>query len=201
MASRFSKIPTTVDRPKWLTADKICYETLMGSQAYGVAGSDSDIDLYGFCVPPVELVFPHLNGEIIGFGEQVQRFEQFQSHGWLDDDGKENDIQIYSIVRYFQLCMENNPNMIDSLYTPDYCVTQMNAIGRRVRERRDIFLHKGAWHKFKGYAYSQLNKIRHKNPEGRPQIEAVLEIEDQLGIDHKTAFADVEAEMKRRHLL
>jgi predicted nucleotidyltransferase len=139
----------------------------MGSQAYGVAGSDSDIDIYAFCMPPAELVFPHLNGEIPGFVKQIQRFEQFQAHGWYDEDGKENDIQVYSIVRYFHLLTENNPNIVDSLYTPDYCVLKQDAIGARVREKRDIFLHKGAYHKFKGYAYSQQSKMRNKNPVGK----------------------------------
>ena len=29
-------------------------------------------------------------------------------------------------------------------------------VGNLVREKRKLFLHKGAWPKFKGYAYSQL---------------------------------------------
>lgn len=37
-----------------------------------------------------------------------------------------------------------------------------------VREHRKLFLHKGAWHKFKGYAYAQMskigNKVNHENP-------------------------------------
>lgn len=34
-------------------------------------------------------------------------------------------------------------------------------------ENRDIFLHKGCWHTFKGYAYSQKNKMLTKNPIGK----------------------------------
>lgn len=195
MPSRFEQMPATIDRPKWLTPDRLCYETLMGSQAYGVAGSDSDIDLYGFCIPPAELVFPHLGGEIPGFGKQLKRFEQFQGQHWFDKDGKENDIQIYSIVRYFQLCMENNPNMIDSLFTPDYCVTCQNAIGARVREKRDIFLHKGSWHKFRGYAYSQLNKIRSLRKGLTDDIRA---FEEKHGISRTTTLQSVQTELRKR---
>jgi uncharacterized protein len=65
--------------PKWLP-DNVHYLTDMGSVAYGTATGDSDVDIYGFCIPPREDVFPHLRGEILGFGRQVNRFEQWQEH-------------------------------------------------------------------------------------------------------------------------
>ena len=148
--------------PKWLP-DNIMYETIMGSEAYRVSSDDSDRDIYGFCIPPKDDVFPHLRGEIYGFGEQHARFNQYQEHHLIDPGPQRNyDITIYSIVKYFQLCMENNPNMIDSLFTPRTCIIHSTSIGEMVRERRRMFLHKGSWHKFKGYAYSSLTKIRSK---------------------------------------
>ena len=36
-----------------------------------------------------------------------------------------------------------------------------------MRENRRLFLHKGAWPKFKGYAYSQLHKLAIKSPQGK----------------------------------
>jgi predicted nucleotidyltransferase len=52
----------------------------MGSQAYGVNTDTSDLDIYGVCIPPKEMIFPHLAGEIPGFGQQIQRFEMWQEH-------------------------------------------------------------------------------------------------------------------------
>src|SRR4029079_528647 len=52
-----------------------------------------------------------------------------------------------------------------------------------VRENRRLFLHKGAWPKFKGYAYSQLHKIATQQPEGR-RAELVAE----HGHDVKLAY-------------
>ncbi|MEM8995305.1 MAG: hypothetical protein AAGF23_10995 [Acidobacteriota bacterium] len=43
------------------------YEVVLGSVAYGVSDDRSDLDIYGFCVPPRDEVFPHLRGEIIDF--------------------------------------------------------------------------------------------------------------------------------------
>lgn len=144
--------------------DNCAYLTIMGSLAYGVSSDSSDLDIYGFCIPPKEVVFPHLAGEILDFGRQKQRFAQWQEHHIKNPDGKdqEYDFSIYSIVKYFQLCMENNPNMIDSLFTPRRCVMHSTGIGELVRENRKKFLHKGSWHKFKGYAYAQASKIRNK---------------------------------------
>lgn len=148
--------------PKWMIANT-AYMTIMGSQAYGVSADDSDLDVYGFCLPPKDLVFPHLAGEIPGFGRQIQRFEQWSEHHIKDPNKKvEYDFVVYSIIKYFQLCMENNPNMIDSLFTPRNCVIHSTNISEVVRENRRMFLHKGCWHKFKGYAYAQMSKIRNK---------------------------------------
>ena len=140
------------------------YVTQMGSVAYGCSSNDSDYDVYGFCIPTKELLFPHMAGEIPGFGRQLKRFEQYQQHH-VDDksSGREYDITIYSIVKYFHLCMENNPNMVDSLFTPRRCVLHSTSIAERVIEKRRIFLHKGAMHKLRGYAYAQLSKIENQN--------------------------------------
>ncbi|MCA9645956.1 MAG: nucleotidyltransferase domain-containing protein, partial [Myxococcales bacterium] len=169
--------------PKFLPA-RVCYETQMGSVAYGVSQDASDVDVYGFCVPPREVVFPHLAGVIEGFGRQHQRFDQFQKHHVRDDEaGCTYDMNIYSIVRYVHLCMENNPNMLESLFTPRRCVLYTSSVAERLRERRQVFLHKGSWFKFKGFAYSQIHKMRTKEPEGKR-----MAMVEQFGFDVKFAY-------------
>ena len=56
-----------VKPPRWLPAN-VQYETIMGSVAYGVSSDTSDVDVYGWAIPPKEDIFPHLRGEILGFG-------------------------------------------------------------------------------------------------------------------------------------
>ena len=187
--------------PKWLPLN-VHYETIMGSIAYGVSSDESDFDVYGFCIPPKEDVFPHLKGEIVGFGRNQNHFEQYQQHHvWDQDDlggkGRNYDLSIYNIVKYFMLCMENNPNMIDSLYTPQFCVLHITKVGQMIRENRNMFLHKGAWHKFKGYAYSQLHRMESKKHEGLDETKA---FEQKHKISNKTTLNDVVEEMKRRNL-
>lgn len=173
--------------PGWLVSN-VMYETLMGSIAYGVASESSDWDIYGFCIPPKEDVFPHSDGEIPGFDEPKERFIQFQQAHIQDasaDGGKgvEYDLTIYSIVRYLHLCMQCNPNMIDSLFTPRECVLHITAVGTMVRDARKQFLHKGCWPKFKGYAYAQMHKMRAKNPVGKR-----VQLREEFGYDVKFAY-------------
>lgn len=173
--------------PRWLPGN-VQYETIMGSVAYGVASDTSDVDVYGWAIPPKDELFPHLRGELLGFGTPRPRFEQFQEHHVEDHDalarrGRTYDLTIYGIVKFFNLAMENNPNVIDSLFTPASCVLHSTRVGNLVREQRHRFLHKGAWPKFKGYAYSQLHKIAIKQPQGKR-----AELVERHGYDVKFAY-------------
>lgn len=164
------------------------YETIMGSQAYGVSEDTSDFDIVSFCVPSKEIVFPHLSGKILGFGKPPEKFDDWQKHHIFDPDaiggrGREYDITCYSIVHYFQLCMDCNPNMIDSLFTPRRCVLYTSSIGELVRTNRSLFLHKGAFHRFKGYAYAQLQKVKGENKTGKRK-----ELVEKFGYDTKSSY-------------
>lgn len=182
---RIVKEKLVIDIPDFVVTETK-YETIMGSMAYGVKSEDSDWDIYGFCMPPKDMVFPHLSGEIEGFGEQKKRFEQYQQHH-IKDKAKDlvYDMNIYNVVKYFHLCMQNNPNMIDSLFTADNYVISGSQISDHVRKNRLKFLHKGSWHRFKGYAYQQLHKMRIKKPE---ETSNRYEMVQKHGYDLKFAY-------------
>ncbi|MGH1541326.1 MAG: nucleotidyltransferase domain-containing protein [Arenicella sp.] len=175
------------DTPDFLY-ETVQYEVVMGSLAYGVSNDNSDMDIYGFAIPPKDIMFPHLRGEIPEFDAFEVPFQQYQKHHILDGSalggkGRVYDMTIYSIAKYFRLLMENNPNIIDSLFVPDSCVLYATSIGKLIREQRQVFLHKGCWVKFKGYAYGQMHKIRTKQPEGKRK-----ELVEKYGYDVKFAY-------------
>lgn len=175
-------------QPKWL-ATNVAYETIMGSEAYGVASGSSDTDVYGFAIPPKWLAFPHTTGHVYGFGPKPQGFDQYQEHH-LDapERRKQYDVTIFSIIKYFDLVAQNNPNALDSLFTPDRCILHISPVGLMVRDNRKMFLHKGAWHKFRGYAKSQLHKIEIKKPK---QNTARAEDIEKYGVDTKYLYHTV----------
>lgn len=172
--------------PRWLS-ENINYLTMMGSIAYQVSGDMSDVDVYGFCIPQKEVLFPHLTG-YFGFGKAPPSFDQFQQHH-VKHDGRSYDITVYNIVKYFNLCAENNPNMVDSLYTPQSCVLSTTKVGNIVRDARDKFLHKGCYHKFRGYAFSQLDKAASVRKD--PLIKWIREFEQShRDIPHSTTLEE-----------
>jgi predicted nucleotidyltransferase len=188
-----------ISPPHWLPSN-LHYLTIMGSVAYGVADTTSeeetsDFDLYGFCIPPRDIVFPHTAGAIWGFGRYKEgmpksHFGQYQQHHVFDPSarsgkGREYDLQIYNIVKYVQLCMECNPNMIDSLFTHETCVLHCTQVGQILRENRRKFLHQGICDRFKGYAYAQVHKMQTKEPEEGTKRAALIE---RFGLDTKFAY-------------
>ncbi len=197
-------VPEAVKWP-WLK-NNVHYETIMGSMAYGCADTSvkdkpADFDVYGFAFPPKKMMFPHLDGHFMMFGQRKKKgksfvtfgpspqgFEQMQSHHIMDQDalggqGKEYDLSIFNIVKFFELCLTNNPNMVDSLFTPENMVIHCTNTGRLVRDNRKLFLSKLCWVKFRGYAHTQLKKMNDKKPEGERK-----KIVDKFGYDVKFAY-------------
>lgn len=154
------------------------YQVLMGSTAYRVSQDKSDMDVHAICIPPIEYIFPHLSGHIIGFGPAPENFETFQQHNIIVDD-KNYDIAIYSIVKAFNLAAENNPNILDMLWVPEDCILHMDGIGEYIRKNRRQFLHKGSYHKFLGYSHSQFKKLQ-----SSPRTELI----EKFGYDTKNAY-------------
>jgi uncharacterized protein len=201
MARRITEVirdSTLVTPPKWLP-DNLHYAVITGSVAYAVSSDTSDMDVVGFCIPPKDMIFPHLRGEIPGFGQQTQRFEVWQQHHVVDPSSKqEYDFAIYSIVKFFQLVMENNPNMLDVVFVPQRCVLFASPVAQMIRDNRHLFLHKGSYHKMRGYAYSQLHKIGTKANSSNPKRQADIE---KHGMDLKFAYHVVRLVLESEQIL
>lgn len=157
------------------------YQVIMGSQAYGIATESSDIDIYGFCVPPKDVVFPHTAGKIYNF-DSFEGFDVWQNHHVKDPDrNKEYDFSIYNLVRYVRLLTDGNPNIIDSLFVPRNCILHSTPVSEQLRQNKHLFLHKGCFYKFTGYMMSQISKLD-REPTGKRK-----ESFDKWGFDLKYA--------------
>jgi predicted nucleotidyltransferase len=166
--------------------DGLDYEVIMGSEAYAVSSGGSDRDIYGFATPPLDYLFPSLRKEVQGFGPYGPSFEQYNpQHIIHPDTHVEHDFAIYNIGKYFLLTMNGNPNMIDSLFVPDRCLLYTSKVGKMVRKNRKLFLSKKVWHTFKGYAYSQVSKMKSKNPEPGSKRREMIE---EYGYDVKFGY-------------
>jgi len=173
------------------------YEVMMGSVAYGVSNDTSDMDVYGVCVPDKSMVFPHLTGYINGFGPQPKTFEVYQKHH-MQLEEKEYDVAIYSLVNYFNLCADNNPNMIDSLFVPKRCVIHMNDVGEHMRANKRLFLSKRIYTKLCGYAFKELKSLERYNPSESGKRKELIE---RFGYDVKSAYHVVRLMLEAEQVL
>lgn len=152
-----------------------------GSQAYGTNIASSDEDIGGICLPSKRVIY------------SLEKFEQDDS-GWFDIKGEPIDKTVYNIVKAFQLCSENNPNMLDFLYAPEHTIKMSTPIWEKVMAIRDEFLCIKAKWAYQGYAVSQLNRIKtHRSyllnpPKGKPDRTA-------FGLSEKSIFPETQIEV------
>lgn len=182
--------------PKWLR-NNVHYLAICGSESYGMKTTSSDCDLVGFCMPPKTVLFPEkYGGEIFGFDLDSKRFEQFQAHH-IEYTGKEYDITVYNLVKYFKLLLDGNPSLIDSIFVDQQFVVHTTQIGNLVRENRHLFLSKKLKHRYAGYAYSQLAKMS----KGDKVNGARLELIKKYGYDVKFAAHTIRLLLECEQLL
>lgn len=116
-------------------------EVISGSRAYGTNTPESDTDLKGVFVQPLEQWFG------------LDRVEQ------INNDS--NDIAFYELGRFAELLAKNNPNLLEMLFTPEDCVVFRHPL-------MDLFtpemvLSKLCCESFAGYAVMQIRKARGLN--------------------------------------
>ena len=171
--------------PPNFLADGLLYETMMGSTVYGANVSPSaDLDLYAFCLPPVQYVNPAAVGLVSGFDE-LPVFEQYQVQHVMVSGVGEVDLTVYNVVKYFKLCRDGNPNMLDSVFTKDKHVTYCSPKGKLVRDNRDLFLSKGSVTKTLGFASGELAAVKRScngKTTNRPKLVELY------GYDTKSAY-------------
>ncbi len=162
----------------------IVYAVLTGSRAYATHDETSDYDIYAVCMPSLEHIVPWASGIIPGFNMPDKfPFQQKVFPKMADDNGKEYEITVVSLAKYIRLCLDGNPNMIDTLFVRDNCVMGLSPQMARIVNHKQKFLSKLCWHTFKGYAYGQIKLANNKNPEGKR-----VELYNKYGFDPKAAM-------------
>lgn len=122
----------------------LIYLGVAGSRAYGTFNPDSDWDYRGVIIPP-----QFINDSFIHSFEQKEGLE-----------GYGNDSVAYDIRKYFKLAAECNPNVLEILWLPDQLITVNTEYGEAMRSAKKDFLSQRAKHRFHGYAYAQLKRIK-----------------------------------------
>lgn len=141
-----------------LLPENLIYLGWRGSVAHGMyvpnSNPDSidDKDVMGIYVGPVE----HYLG--FGRGEVKEKWEG------------QYDCVFYELRKMVSLLLNCNPNVLSLLWLKENALIYMTLIGARLREHKDIFVTKKAYHSFNGYAYGQFKRMTHMNQDTLSEI-------------------------------
>jgi uncharacterized protein len=142
------------DMPSFVK-DNLVLEVLMGSSVYGATTEDSDIDVYAVCLPPQDVMFPYLSGEIPVFDQKTEPFRTYSKHHIMYGD-KSYDVKVYSLVHFFRLATDGSPNVLDTLFVPNHAVMFVNELGKALLDAKDMFISKHACTAYLHYAGNKI---------------------------------------------
>lgn len=122
----------------------------VGSYAYGTNTPDSDRDYKGICIPPIEYYLG------------LQSFNEYNSAGGKNFKNAKNDIDvtISHLTKFALNAMKGVPNNIELLFIEKSEYIKLTSLGEMLVDHRHLFLSKRLEAKYRGYAKSQLDKLR-----------------------------------------
>lgn len=155
---------------------------LVGSQAYGIGGADSDRDEKGVCIEPLDAAFTLSGG-----------FEQFEHRDAAIRTGKKDapsepgdlDLTVYSLRKYLRLAAYGNPNVVELLFIRDKSsVVLSDARGLQLQEMYPFIISRESGRRYLGYMEAQ--KQRLLGERGQKMVTRTDLVEDH-GYDTKYA--------------
>jgi predicted nucleotidyltransferase len=147
-------------------ASRLILKALSGSHAYGTNTHESDTDYRGICIPPVDY--------LLGLHEFEARHTE------------NPDEVIYSLKKFVILALQNNPNILDTLFVNDDKILFINEFGRELRSLANEFLSKRVYKTYGGYAKAQLEGMMNRGGKGNHGVRADLIA--KIGYDSKHAL-------------
>ena len=136
---------------------KAILEMEVGSRLYGLETPTSDTDYQGIYIPTRQ--------EILGFNKT--KGEVSLSIVSKLENGRNSELAVdrkfYSIQKFLNLALDNNPNMIEMLFPTDKSIVSISKEGQWIVDNYNLFVSKQSIPKFIGYAKSQRKKMIVKN--------------------------------------
>ena len=131
--------------------------------------SIDDIDVMGVYMAPKD--------HYIGMKRSKETMEKFEGQ-W--------DVVNYEFKKFVGLLLKSNPNVLSLLWIRDNHYIERHKYGQILIANRKLFVSKGIYHSFTGYAYSQLKRMTHLAHKGY-MGEKRKALVDKYGYDCKNA--------------
>lgn len=119
--------------------ERVIYRCVIGSQAYGLADAESDVDRRGIYLPTSEQ-----HWSLYGVPEQLEN-EATQEAYW-------------ELQKFLVLALKANPNILECLYCP--LVEKATPLAEELLAMKSIFLSRVVYQTFNGYVLSQFKKMQ-----------------------------------------
>jgi hypothetical protein len=116
----------------------IIYRCVVGSQAFGLSGEDSDVDRRGVYLPPAEL-----HWSLYGVPEQIEKNDTQEAY--------------WELQKFLVMALKANPNILECLHTP--LVEHATPLAQELLAARQRFLSKLIYQTYNGYVMSQFKKL------------------------------------------
>lgn len=147
-----------------LAQQNLIYKVQTGSLLYGTHTEKSDKDFVGLFLPSEDYVIGRKHCDQVILSEKVSKTTRNQVG--------DIDFTVYNIIKFIDLAVGNNPNIIELFYIPKQNILFDSAYSQMLLDRKDWFLSKKAYHTFKGYAYAQRQKlmVKRENMTGRKEL-------------------------------
>jgi len=131
---------------------KVLLKIRTGSHLYGTTTEKSDEDFIGVFMPNPE--------DLLG----INRAEDFDLSTKKSNNTRRNnkddvDTTYYSIQKYIRLLLQNNPNILETLFVSEENIIFMDASIQELFLNYDKFVSQRVFKSFGGYAYSQKAKM------------------------------------------
>lgn len=118
---------------------RVIYRCVIGSQAYGLAEAESDVDRRGIYLPTADL-----HWSLYGVPEQLENHETQEAY--------------WELQKFLILALKANPNVLECLYTP--LIEKATPLAEELLGMKSIFLSRLVYQTYNGYVMSQFKKMQ-----------------------------------------
>jgi uncharacterized protein len=119
--------------------ERVIYRCIIGSQAYGLADTGSDVDRRGIYLPAADL-----HWSLYGVPEQLENHDTQEAY--------------WELQKFLVLALKANPNVLECLYTP--LIEQATPLAQELLGIKTIFLSRLVYQTYNGYVTSQFKKMQ-----------------------------------------
>jgi predicted nucleotidyltransferase len=170
------------------TTRKTIYRFRNGSHMYGLNTPSSDVDFMEVFLPAPE--------DVLGL-KQVEVIDQSTKSSAADRRNNEDDVddQRYTLQRYLQLLLANNPNILETLFVPTGMCETRDPLLNPILKHPERIVCKDCYKTFNGYAKSQEHKLLEKKARYDELCFAVASLEREYARDILDTTAKMSSEL------